>query len=177
LATRPALPASEAAAYELLELLRWRGASPSCPHCGTAGRCSYLSPRSAPRPTRTGAASERRVWKCAACRRQFSVLVGTVLQGTRIDLRTWIAVIRSWGALDSPPAVAELVTAHRLSRDGATHMIRRLALALGDPAATSGDERLAALLRLPPDVAARIRHATPPRVRPRPQAGPSAEYG
>jgi hypothetical protein len=104
------------------------------------------------------------------------VLVGTVLQGTRIDVRTWVAVIRSWSALDRPPTVADLVAAHRLSRDGATHIIRRLALALGDEATASGDERLAALLRLPSDVAAWIRHATPPRVRPRPQEGPSAEY-
>jgi hypothetical protein len=174
----PLAPPSEAAAYELLERLRWGGAPASCPHCGTYGRCHYLTPAAGTsRPTRTGTASERRVWKCGACRRQFSVLLGTVLQGTRIEVRTWIAVVRARGRSGRTAATGELMNDHGLSRDGATQLIRRLDLALGDGGTPGGDELLTALLRLPAEEAARIRHATPPRVRPRPQQGPSADYG
>jgi hypothetical protein len=125
------MPASEAAAYELLERLRW-GASPStCPLCGASGRCYFLTPRTgASRATRTGAATERRVWKCGACRRQFSVLAGTVLQGTRISLRTWIGVLADWSAPGPPPDASQLVDRYGLSRSSARHLIRRLELAL-----------------------------------------------
>jgi transposase-like protein len=174
----PTEPPSEGAAYELLERLRWDGAPPTCPHCGTAGRSRYLSPRSGTeRSTRTGAASERRVWKCSACGRQFSALVGTVLQGTRLDVRTWIAVIRKRESSGRAPSATELVRDHGVSREGAAQVIRRLELALRAVRAAGGEELLSAVLQLHVDDAARIRHATPPRVRPRPQAGPSADYG
>lgn len=33
------------------------------------------------------------MWRCSACRRQFTVLTATILQGTRTDLRTWIGAL------------------------------------------------------------------------------------
>jgi transposase-like protein len=46
------------------------------------------------RATRTGAQSERRVWKCRSktCGKQFSVLTGTIMHGTKIPVRTWVLV-------------------------------------------------------------------------------------
>lgn len=86
--------ATEADAYVLLEHLRWDG-HPVCPHCGVIDGHYYLAPRdgSSQRKTRTGAGSQRRVWKCRTCRRQFSVLTGTVFQGSKVRLRTWLFVI------------------------------------------------------------------------------------
>ncbi|MDP9397528.1 MAG: transposase [Actinomycetota bacterium] len=77
----PALMAqvpTEADAYLLLERLRWNGKPDACPHCGGMDRCYYLAPRngSTSRKTRTGSLSQRRVWKCGHCRKQFSVLTG-----------------------------------------------------------------------------------------------------
>jgi transposase-like protein len=172
----PRVPPTEAAAYELLEQLRWGGEPAVCPHCGTAGRCRYLAPRvGTSRPTRTGSASQRRVWKCAACGRQFSVLVATVLQGTRLSVRSWIAVADACGETGRLPTAGELTREHGLGRDSARQVIRRLRVALEAAGFVDGD-LLAALVRLPPGEAARIRDATPPRVRPRPQQGPSADY-
>ncbi len=37
--------ATEADAYLLLEELRWGGTPDACPHCGTIGRCYFLTPR------------------------------------------------------------------------------------------------------------------------------------
>jgi hypothetical protein len=162
---------SEAAAYRLLERLRWDGAAPVCPHCGAVGRARYLRPTDGRvRVTRTGAATDRRVWKCAACRRQFSVLVGTVLQGSRVSLWAWIGAARAGGAVRAE----ELAVRYGVSAAAARLVVRRLAMA---GVTGAGDDALAAVLRLPAATAQRIRLATPARVRPRPMRGPSADYG
>src|SRR6185437_10410675 len=85
---------SEYAAYLLLEELRWPNGEPECcPHCATIGRQYFLNPANgASRKTRTGRDSERRVWKCGHCRKQYSVLTGTVFHGTKISIRTWLLV-------------------------------------------------------------------------------------
>lgn len=84
----------EAAAYEYLERLRWKG-EPGCPHCGVKdSRHYFLKPSNGTsRATRTGAQSQRRVWKCRDCRRQFSVLTGTIFHGSKVPVRTWIFVL------------------------------------------------------------------------------------
>src|SRR5690348_16730476 len=71
---------SEADAYLLLEELRWGGAPDTCPQCGGMDRCYFLAPKDGTtgRKTRTGANTQRRVWKCGHCRKQFSVLTGTI---------------------------------------------------------------------------------------------------
>lgn len=75
---------TEADAYKFLEELRWTDDEPVCPHCGSKRRHYFLEPKTgtAARKTRTGSMSQRRVWKCADCRKQFSVLTGTILHGT-----------------------------------------------------------------------------------------------
>src|SRR5580698_2717033 len=86
---------TEADAYRYLEQLRW-GDSPVCPHCGSVGEHYFLNPANGrSRKTRTGAASERRVWKCRekGRRKQFSVLTGTVFHGTKIPVRTWCFLV------------------------------------------------------------------------------------
>ncbi|MGH9275584.1 MAG: transposase, partial [Acidimicrobiales bacterium] len=68
---------SEGDAYKLIEDVRW-GDTPECPHCGSTERISFLTPANGvSRKTRTGKVSERRLWFCGACRKQFTVLVGT----------------------------------------------------------------------------------------------------
>jgi transposase-like protein len=84
---------TEADAYLLMEELRW-GGRPVCPHCGVLGEAWYIRPLNGKsRATRTGSQSQRRVWKCRACRKQFSVLTGTIFHGSKVALRTWLLVI------------------------------------------------------------------------------------
>jgi len=73
----------EAAAYRFLEDLRWAD-KPVCPHCGSVNDHYFLNPQGEGRKTRTGKVSARRVWKCKDCRKQFSVLTGTIFHGTKI---------------------------------------------------------------------------------------------
>lgn len=87
------LPADESAAYLLFEQVRWSDGQP-CPHCGATGRHMFITPQNGTaRATRTGSMSQRRVWKCHDCRRQFTVLTGTFLAGTRVPLRKWIKLV------------------------------------------------------------------------------------
>ena len=75
----------ESAAYQLLEDMRWPD-GPVCPHCESVDRAYFLKPRNGVRRTHTGKVSHRRIWKCAECRKQFSVLVGTVFEKSQVPL-------------------------------------------------------------------------------------------
>ncbi len=81
----------EDAAYDLMESIRWgTPAVPVCPHCGVIGEATRLQGQ---RKSRTGKLSERRVWKCRACRKQFSVLVGTVFERSHVPLAKWLLAV------------------------------------------------------------------------------------
>ena len=80
----------EAKAWQCMEQIRWPN-GPICPHCGTTS-AYFLQPK-ADRYTRTGHASARRVWKCAGCRKQFSVLIGTIFEDSRIPLSKWLLAL------------------------------------------------------------------------------------
>jgi len=161
----------DAAAYELLERIRWVGAAPPCPHCG-AGDCYLLRPRDGlTRPTRTGARSARRVWRCRSCRRQFSVLTGTVLAGSRVPARVLVAVLTGWAAGGRSRA-RDVAAGHGLTAEAARHLLRRVDAAL---AATGGTDPFAAVLAAPGGD--ELRRRLPARQRPRRQVGPSADHG
>ena len=82
----------EAEAYKLIESIRWPN-GPICPHCGTVGHAYLLEPRAGARTTRKGTVSHRRLWKCGACRKQFSVLVGTIFEDSKVPLSKWLLTI------------------------------------------------------------------------------------
>lgn len=118
-------------AAELVESLRWPD-GPVCPHCG-AGRVYFLRPADGTsRPTRSGGRSARRLWKCGACRRQFSALTGTVFHGSRVGVATWLAALDLvLGPGATAPGLDERLAAQRgLDRDTARHVLSRLRAAL-----------------------------------------------
>src|SRR2546430_2557439 len=67
-------------ASEYLESIRWPD-GPVCPHCGESERTPY-------RLNVKG--TKRRLWKCAACRKQFTVMVGTIFEDSHIPLNKWL---------------------------------------------------------------------------------------
>jgi transposase-like protein len=73
---------AEARAY--LESLRWPD-GPICPHCG-ADKPYRLTPKPTSK-TRKG------VLKCRACRKQFTVTVGTIFEDSHIPLAKWLMAI------------------------------------------------------------------------------------
>jgi len=118
---------SEADAYLLLEELRWEGMPVACPKCGEVGRCYYLEPKNGfSRKTRTGSASQRRVWKCGGCRKQFSVLTGTIFHGTKISIQTWLMVIFEFCAAKNSLSAREVARKYEITGESAWHMIPRI---------------------------------------------------
>ena len=69
----------EAAAFAKLESLIWPN-GPVCPHCGSTDRVRPLA----------GKAHRIGLKKCYACRKQFTVKVGTVFEGSHVGLHLWL---------------------------------------------------------------------------------------
>jgi transposase-like protein len=116
----------EAAAYEFMEELRWQG-RPVCPHCGSVRKHYFLTPKDPEgRKARTGKVTQRRVWKCADCRRQFTVLVGTIFHGTKIPVRTWLFVIVEIVSSKNGVAAREIERKYELTAKSAWFMLHRL---------------------------------------------------
>jgi len=116
----------EAAAYEFLEELRWDG-QPACPHCGSIAAHYFLTPANGKdRATRTGAPSQRRVWKCKDCRKQFSVLTGTVMHGTKISVRTWVMVLLEMCASKNGVSAREIERKYDLTAKSAWFLLQRI---------------------------------------------------
>lgn len=78
------LPATESEARALLEKMRWNG-RPACPKCG-GDRPYKLTPKA-------GSSTRQGVYKCRACRKQFTVTVGTIFEDSHIKLAVWLKAI------------------------------------------------------------------------------------
>jgi transposase-like protein len=112
---------SEARAY--LEQIRWPDGIPTCPHCGVVGEATALK----------GTAHREGVWKCRACRKQFTVTVGTIFQGSHIPLGQWITAF--YIVIASKKAVSALQLQRMLglgSYKSAWHMAHRIRTALAN---------------------------------------------
>ena len=68
---------SEAACREALSRWRWPNGF-ECPACGEQRHCEVTS---------------RRLFQCTACRRQTSLIAGTIFAATKLPLRTWFRAI------------------------------------------------------------------------------------
>jgi transposase-like protein len=117
---------TEADAYLMLEEMRWHG-RPLCPHCGSVGEHYFLNPSNGrSRKTRTGAASERRVWKCRDCRRQSSVLTGTVMHGSKVPIRIWLLMIFDASTAKNGISAREIERKYGLTPRTAWHLMHRI---------------------------------------------------
>lgn len=120
------------AAYIFLEELRW-GAGPVCPHCASINDHYFLTPRADDgRKTRTGKVTVRRLWKCKDCRKQFSVLTGTMMHGSKISVRTWVLVIFEMCASKNGVASREIERKYGLTPRSAWFLLQRIREAMKD---------------------------------------------
>jgi transposase-like protein len=74
--------ANEEAAIAYVESRLWPS-GPVCPHCGVIGEAS----QSKGKTTRPG------LWNCRACRKPFSVKIGTIFESSHIPLHIWLQTI------------------------------------------------------------------------------------
>jgi transposase-like protein len=88
-----------------------------CPHCKSR-KHSYL---------RT-----RRIWKCLACRKQFSAKVGTIFEDSAIPLDKWLTAV--WLVVNNKNGISswELHRGLKVTQKAAWFMLQRIRLALQD---------------------------------------------
>ena len=117
---------NEADAYVYLEDLRW-GNHPVCAHCGSE-RVNLLNPANGiSRLTRTKkTASQRRVWKCYACRKQFSVTTGTIMHGSKVSLEIWVFILFEMCANKDGLAAREIERKYGLTAKTAWFITQRI---------------------------------------------------
>jgi transposase-like protein len=119
----------EPSAYLFLEQMRW-GDNAFCPHCHSTN-VRYIRPLDGTsRKTRTGATSKRRVWKCRDCKKQFSVLTGTVFHGTKISIRTWVFVVFEMCASKNGVSAREIERKYGVTNKTAWFMLHRIRAAM-----------------------------------------------
>ncbi len=73
---------NEEAAYEFVESKLWPH-GPTCPKCGERKRVSKMKGKS----TRIG------TYKCYACRKPFTVKVGTIFESSHVKMNLWLQAI------------------------------------------------------------------------------------
>lgn len=95
----------EDAARELLEQMRWGKDGAVCPHCGGADPYKLTPKATSKKPGRKG------LYKCKACRKQFTVTVKTVFEDSRIPISKWLL------ALHLLASSKKGISAHQLHRN------------------------------------------------------------
>jgi transposase-like protein len=73
---------NEKAAFAYVESRLWPD-GPVCPKCGVIGKAGRLQ----------GKSSRPGLWKCYACRKQFTVRVGTVFESSHAPMHIWLQVM------------------------------------------------------------------------------------
>lgn len=131
---------TEAEAYSYFESLRW-SETPICAHCGGSDVYLITPTNGSSRKTRTGSLSERRVWNCRPCRKQFSVLTGTVMHGTKISVRIWLMVVFEMCASKNGISAREVERKYGVAGRSAWFMCHRIreAMSSNDGSLFSGD--------------------------------------
>lgn len=80
----------ETAAFAQLERIVWSDGQPVCPHCGVIGKAGKLeNQRTKPSEKNPTGKLIVGLWKCYACRKKFTVRVGTVFEDSPIPLHVW----------------------------------------------------------------------------------------
>ena len=82
---------NEKAAFAALEGIMWPGGKPeSCPHCGVIGKANRLAVQTS-KPSKRNPEGKPvyGLWKCYACRQQFTVRKGTIFEESRLELHLW----------------------------------------------------------------------------------------
>ncbi len=94
--------------------LRWPN-GPFCPRCGSV-EYSYLT--------------TRRIWKCKACKKQYSVKLGTIFEESRLGLDKWLPAV--WLVANSKNGISshELGRSLGVTQKSAWFMLHRIRLAM-----------------------------------------------
>ena len=115
-------------AYKFLEYIRWE-TGVVCPHCQNIG-ADFIEPENGNRKTSTGKTTYRRIWRCKDCKKQFSVLVGTIFEDSRIPLSKWLLAIHELNADKNGISSCELGRKLGITQKSAWFMAQRIRFAM-----------------------------------------------
>jgi transposase-like protein len=113
------------AAGEYLESIRWPD-GPVCPHCGESERQPYRLKN-----------QKRRLLKCAACRKQFTVTVGTIFESSHIPLNKWLLAFYLLCSSKKGMSAHQLHRMLGVTYKTAWFMAHRIRYAMGEPPFTT----------------------------------------
>jgi len=117
----------ETEAYKFLESLRWENGV-VCPHCNHSG--AKFIPANKERRTKKGKLIYRRIWRCENCKKQFSVLVGTIFEDSRIPLSKWLLAIHELNSDKNGISSCELARKLGITQKTAWFMAQRIRFAI-----------------------------------------------
>jgi transposase-like protein len=112
---------NEEAAFEYVERQLWP-AGPTCPHCGNADAAKIG--RLSGKTTRVG------LRKCYACRKPFTVRMGTVFEDSHLPLRLWLQAIHLLCASKKGISTRQLQRMLGCGMKTAWHLGHRIRLAM-----------------------------------------------
>lgn len=126
--TKPgkAIYLDEDTAREYLEQLRWPNGA-GCPHCGVIGAYKLQPKADSKRPVRKG------IWKCRACRKQFTVRIGTIFEDSHIPLYQWLSAIQFLCASKKGISAHQLHRMLNITYKSAWFMAHRIRYAMAQP--------------------------------------------
>jgi transposase-like protein len=111
----------EDASREWFEQLRWPD-GPVCPHCGERGKVYRL----------LAAKDKRQVLKCASCRKQFSVTVGTIFEDSHIPLHKWLMAFHLYCSSKKGMSAHQLHRTLEITYKSAWFMAHRIRYCMGE---------------------------------------------
>ncbi len=118
---------TEDEARETLEQLRWpNGVACPRPDCGVVGEAYRIE--SAP-----GSRTRKGLWRCRACKRQFSVTVGTIFEDSHIPLGKWLMAIHLLCASKKGMSAHQLHRMLGVTYKSAWFMAHRIRYAMARP--------------------------------------------
>ena len=112
-----------------LEAQRWPN-GPYCPHCGNADPDAITGLK--------GKAHRPGVYQCNACREQFTVTVGTVMERSKIPLNKWVAAMHLMSASKKGVSAHQLHRMLGITYQSAWFLAHRIREAMKDDVDTSG---------------------------------------
>jgi transposase-like protein len=127
LANLTAYLSDEDTARQLFESLRWPNGA-VCPHCGGDNPYKLTPKATSKKPGRKG------LYKCRACRKQFTVTVGTIFEDSHIPISKWLMAIHLLCASKKSMSAHQLHRMLGITYRAAWFMAHRLRHAMKDDA-------------------------------------------
>jgi len=119
---------NEEAAYAYVEARLWP-TGPVCPHCGASGeKIGRLNGKS----TRVG------VRKCYACRKPFTVKIGTIFESSHVKLHVWLQAMQLMASSKKGVSTNQLSRILGVTLQTAWFMGHRIRLAMAPAPGSSG---------------------------------------